>query len=145
MSADKNLIIQGINLMSSNGKIDDSVKTDLIAYVGNISKFQVMECLYPVFDQVLSSGCTFNDETRTVIGSAGFELRTTLISLKDAILFGIKIDATDPLLDIQISDNGTDFYNIPDIDIYINQKTDFYLKFKKTTASTIKRFFLIYI
>jgi hypothetical protein len=141
------LLNTGISLMAASGKIDSVVQGDLTAFLDTIPYYKGFKVGYESFDQSLGSGLTFNDSARSVLTTSPFVLITKPIVLTNSILFGLKIIATlVEGISIQYSSDGANYYNISDIDIYINLTSPtFFLKLSGSIVTTISKLFVLYI
>ncbi len=147
-TTEQDLLNLGVDFLTSNGKIDATVNTDLKSYVSAIPYYKGFELLYSMFDTVKSTGVTFNAAQRIAVTANPFVLQTLPIALTNVVLFGTKICAS--VVDgisLKISeDGGTTFYNIPDISIFINLKAaSFILQLTGTIVTNIERMYLLYI
>lgn len=145
MSISKKLLVDGIYELYDRNKISSDLKTEAETYIDNLSLQNVQNVKYSDFNQTDSTGVTFDDASRTVSWDTGSaELITNALTLTSSILDAVKLKATDQDIQIQISYNGTTWYNINDTDINEEISGTFYLKLLFTSANDITGMILIY-
>lgn len=147
MSVQIEALKNAIYYLQRDGHISLDFKESLDDYVDSINDNKYSKIDYSQFDQGSSSDYTFDDEARTATNSTGgtANLLTNTLNIGNAIVKSFKVEATTEDVTIQITKDGTNYY---DVDSYNCNETitttDTFKVRIKSPDNVIKSFMIIY-
>jgi len=140
MTVQKQVLKDSVYFYNRLGYITSTMKTELEDYIDSISNHEYLSVPYSSFDETLSVSWAFNDTARTMTNSTGgsLSLFTSQVSITGTIKH-IIIDATDKDVSVQMSLNGTDYFDVNFCDINETVSDTDTLMFKIVSGDNVVR------